>query len=109
MAAESKLESFMRKKVKEFGGLFWKFRSERRGVPDRIFIHRGFVVFVELKAPGEKPTEQQAHVHSILDKHGIATVVIDTEEAVLEFIERAKTAWLEADAVYQKMEALREV
>ena len=57
---ESAIESALVRRAKELGIYTAKFTSpSRRGVPDRIFIRGGVVLFLELKAPGEKPTKLQ--------------------------------------------------
>lgn len=49
---EHAIEQHLKKAVEAIGGLCWKFTSPgTAGVPDRICIHRGRVIFVELKAP----------------------------------------------------------
>lgn len=90
MAEESKLESFMAREVEKIGGIFWKFKSTRRGVPDRILVYRGSVFFVELKAPGQKPTAQQLHVHGLLAKAGALVVTLDSEDLVRAFLTRVQ-------------------
>lgn len=48
-----------------------KFASPaRRGVPDRIFVHQGRVLFLEVKRPGEKPTPLQEHEIGLLRSAG---------------------------------------
>lgn len=52
------------------------------GVPDRIVLMPGGRVrFVELKAPGEKPTPLQAKIHDRLRALGFEVDVIDSMEA----------------------------
>ena len=51
------------------------------GVPDRIVLMPGGrIVFVELKAPGERPTPLQAKVHEKLTALGFNVDVIDSVE-----------------------------
>jgi len=57
-------EAKIEKKVVEFcrknGLLTFKFASpSNRGVPDRIIVHKGKVMFLELKRPGNTPTALQ--------------------------------------------------
>ena len=68
MPAESELEAKVRKYATSKGCLFWKFTSPgTNGVPDRIIIGPGGqMAFLELKAPGEKPSAQQLYWLSVL-------------------------------------------
>lgn len=53
------------------GILTRKFSSPaRRGVPDRIFLRDGVVLFLEVKRPGEKPTPLQEHELAEIRRHG---------------------------------------
>ena len=66
------------------GWLAYKFSSPaRRGVPDRIYLKDGVVIFVEYKAPGKKPTKLQEAVFAKIRAKGFQVYVIDD-------IERAK-------------------
>lgn len=49
----------------------------QRGVPDRLFLRNGHVVFVEFKRQGEKPTVLQEKTIATMTKHGAAVHVID--------------------------------
>lgn len=47
---ESAVEEYLGRRIKALGGKYYKFTSPgNSGVPDRIVILRGLVVFVELK------------------------------------------------------------
>ena len=84
---ESKIESYLVRRVTEAGGLCWKWSSpSRRGVPDRIVIISGRVLFVELKATGLKPTAQQLHVHQAMALRGAEVYVVDSHESVDQFV-----------------------
>lgn len=56
---ESVAEDALRTGVRKRGGLIEKFVSHSRGVPDRIVVLGGRTMFVELKAPGRKPSKRQ--------------------------------------------------
>lgn len=48
-----------------------KFSSPaHRGVPDRVFIKGGVVLFMEVKRPGEEPTPLQLHEIADIVQHG---------------------------------------
>lgn len=58
--------------------LTYKFSSPaRRGVPDRIFIKSGKILFVELKAPGNVPTALQDHELGTLTAAGMTAIWAD--------------------------------
>ena len=60
MAEEADLESDIRDLAIRLGWICWKFVSPGiKGVPDRIFMRKGRLVFLEVKAPGEEPNRQQ--------------------------------------------------
>lgn len=88
MTREFQIEQHLVNQAAKKNFIAWKWQSSRRGVPDRIVIGNGKVVFVELKAPGEKPTKQQEHVHGLLRAQGQEVWVIDSLEGVDELIER---------------------
>jgi hypothetical protein len=83
---ESRIEARAVEAAGKLGVWTTKFNSaSRRGVPDRVFIWRGTVVFVEFKAPGETPTPlQRAIVRQMLD-NGARVFVIDSLEQVKRF------------------------
>ena len=57
---ESQVERYLHSKVTAYYGMCLKFVSPgTAGIPDRIVIHRGRILFVELKRPGEKPRPLQ--------------------------------------------------
>lgn len=57
---ESDIEADIRKLALALGWLCWKFVSPGlRGVPDRIFMRAGRLVFLEVKKVGEEPSRQQ--------------------------------------------------
>ncbi len=56
-----------------------KFSSPaHRGVPDRIFIRKGCVVFLEFKRPGKEPTELQARELMLLKDQKIEAAWCDS-------------------------------
>lgn len=88
---ESRIEAYLRDSVKELGGRAYKFVSPGNdGVPDRVVcLPGGHVIFVELKAPGKKPTKLQEMQMGRLQAMGFRVKVIDSlaaaEWAVAEF------------------------
>ncbi len=89
---ESTIEAYLRDRVKDLGGKAYKFVSPGNdGVPDRLVcLPGGRVVFVELKAPGKKPTKLQQIQQRRLSDLGFSTWVIDNKENVDVFIRCCK-------------------
>jgi hypothetical protein len=81
---EKDVEAHLVRRVAALGGLALKFTSPaRRNVPDRIVLQPGGVLtFVELKAPGKKPTAGQLREHERLRALGFRVLVLDTKDAV---------------------------
>ena len=81
---ERNIETYLRDQVRKAGGAAMKWVSPgNSGVPDRIVIMPGGrIVFVELKAPGRKPTQLQLVQHERLRALGCDVRVIDSREGV---------------------------
>jgi len=80
---EKTIEMHLVKRVRAAGGLAIKWTAPgTSGVPDRIVFLPGRIIFVELKAPGKKPTAIQIHVHRLLANLGADVRVIDSKEQV---------------------------
>lgn len=77
---EKDIELNLIKKVKQVGGIAYKFVSPGRiGVPDRIvLLPNGEVIFVECKAPGQKPRSSQLREHERIRALGRRVVIIDS-------------------------------
>lgn len=84
---ERDIEKALVKRVESLGGLCEKFTSpNRRGVPDRIVtLPGGRIIFVELKAPGARPTKLQKRDHEKRTALGCSVFVIDSLEAANAF------------------------
>lgn len=81
---EKDIERYLRDKVKTIGGIAYKFVSPgNTGVPDRIvLLPGGKIIFVELKAPGNKPTALQEMQQKKIRDLGFAVFVIDGKDKV---------------------------
>lgn len=78
MAKESTLEAAIVRYAKSNGWYTLKLSSPgKRGVPDRIFMRAGRVLFMEIKAPGRKPTVLQEKVLRELRGAGQVAVWVD--------------------------------
>ncbi len=85
---ERDVEAYLVKRVKELGGIAYKFTSPgRRSVPDRLVLWAdGVAEFVECKAPGAKATPLQLREHDKLRALGFVVWVLDSKEEVDEFV-----------------------
>jgi Holliday junction resolvase len=81
---EKNIERHLVQRARENGGLAIKWVAPAMaGVPDRIvFFPGGRIVFVELKAPGQRQTPIQIRVTKMLTDLGADVRVIDSKEAV---------------------------
>lgn len=80
---EKFIEAALVKRVKSLGGEVRKAAwIGRRGAPDRLVMLDGRTIFVELKAPGEKPEPHQEREHERMRAMGQEVVVIDSIEGV---------------------------
>ena len=86
--AEKYIELSLVREVKAAGGICPKFVSPgTSGMPDRlVLLPGGVMVFVELKAPGQKPRPLQKRMHERLRALGFTVYVIDSVEQVKEII-----------------------
>jgi len=91
MGAESQIEKALVKYAKANGIYTRKFTSpSHAGVPDRIFCFSGVTLFLEIKAPGNRPTPLQTDEIEILSKHGMAATWCDTLTSGKEFLDSLK-------------------
>ncbi|MGF6738466.1 VRR-NUC domain-containing protein [Paraburkholderia atlantica] len=91
---EANVESYFVQQVEAHGGEQRKLKwIGRRAGPDRFVKFLGVpVVLVELKRPGAKPRDEQTREHKRLQSVGCDVRVIDTKQAVDNFI-KDMTTW----------------
>lgn len=91
---EKDIEARLREGVKKLGGRAYKFVSPgNSGVPDRLVcLPGGWVLFVELKAPGKKPTALQERQQEYLRGLGFTVYTLNSSEAVDELLANLR-AW----------------
>jgi hypothetical protein len=85
---ESQIEKRLCAWAKKCGILCYKVSTPaNRGMPDRMFIFEGQVIFVELKRPGCKPTELQKYVINELNvKGGVTAFWTDSFETARDVL-----------------------
>lgn len=75
---ESHIETKVTEYARSLGVLSLKINVRGQvGWPDRMYIWKGQVWFVEFKAPHEKPRAIQEYIHGELRKRGIRVFVVD--------------------------------
>lgn len=85
---ERDIEKYFAKKVKEAGGKSYKFTSPgHAGVPDRIVLLPGRILFAEIKTEGGKLSPLQTIVHAEMRALGASVFVIWSKADVDVFIE----------------------
>ena len=89
---EKTIEKKLREQIQAKSGMALKFSSPYyTGMPDRIVLMPGGrICFVELKKPGETPTERQKVVHAKLRGLGFSVAVVDSVESLEAFMEGLK-------------------
>jgi hypothetical protein len=76
---ESKIEKDVSDYAKGKGWLVYKFCSPgNRAVPDKIFMRKGKMFFIEFKAPGKKPTKLQEKVGGRIGDQNFCVYYIDS-------------------------------
>ena len=91
--AEKAVERYLTDRVKNINGWAFKFTSPgMSGVPDRIILRRGRVVFVEMKAPGAGLTKRQRIMHRCFAGLGFPVEVIRTRGEADDLIRRLEAA-----------------
>ena len=99
MESERTVEQALKRCVERSGGCCYKFTSpSRAGVPDRIVVLRGRIVFVELKATGGKPRALQRAVARAIRKAGGRVYCLSSVQQVTSFVKTLRKRYpLEVD------------
>lgn len=89
---EKHIEAHLVKKVKEIGGVAYKFVSPaNRGVADRVVVlPGGGVIFVEVKSATGKLSPLQEQFAKDMQRLGQNYIVLNSREAVNAFIDVVK-------------------
>jgi hypothetical protein len=86
---EKQVEKYLTKRVKESGGLTYKWISTVSGVPDRIVLLNNRVHFVELKTETGSLSPRQMYVFDELGEHGFPVHVLRNYDDIEEFLKGA--------------------
>lgn len=88
MVSEAAIERKCAALAKRAGCWMPKWSSpSHAGVPDRILIMPGRIIFIEFKAPGKHPTRLQHHYLSMLQNMGHTAAVIDSVDDFKKILE----------------------
>lgn len=83
MTPEGKLVAYLKKRASAEGFRVRKLSYEgRHGAPDRLILAPGAAVFVEVKAPGQKPRPEQTRELAILNASGLHACWVASEEDI---------------------------
>jgi hypothetical protein len=94
LVREKEVEAHLVRRIRDLGGMCLKWVSPGAvGVPDRIVFCRGRVAFVELKAPGKKPTAAQERMMGRLRWQGADVVWLSTKQEVDDFLHEDEDRW----------------
>lgn len=83
---ESSIESYFTKKCRKLG-IFVAKNTGLNGIPDRVLIKDGLVIFLELKRPGEKPSDLQKAVMKKMRRRGAIVRWADTKPKIDRLLE----------------------
>ena len=86
---EKQIEKYLIKRVKESGGLTYKWISSVTGVPDRIVFLSGKIFLVELKTETGSLSPRQIHVFDELGEAGFPVYILRSYSDIQEFINEA--------------------
>ena len=90
---ERTIEHQLKKAIEASGGLCWKLVCPgTSGVPDRLCLMGGQVVFVEMKAPGKKPRPIQRRRMNQLRQQGFTALVVDSMDGIQEVLDALHAA-----------------
>ncbi|WP_165215776.1 VRR-NUC domain-containing protein [Schaalia sp. ZJ1691] len=82
---EKTIEQALRQAIEADGGICWKLTCPGvDGVPDRICLRAGRVVFVEVKAPSKRPRPLQVRRINQLRAQGFTALVVGGPEGIQE-------------------------
>lgn len=95
MELEKDVERWLGQEVRKLGGLWFKFTSPgRTGVPDRILMLWGRVVFVEMKTEkGVLSAIQKATIMQMIDVGGVHVHVIYGRAGAEKFLADLRCPW----------------
>lgn len=101
---ESTIERYMVDCCKK-NGVFLLKNTGMNGIPDRVMVKYGHHLWIELKAPGKKPTDLQQEIMRKMRRAGAICAVVDSKELVDRVIDAVCTAGRRGQALLHDIEA----
>jgi hypothetical protein len=86
---EKQIEKYLIKRVKESGGLTYKWMSSVTGVPDRLVFLNEKCHLVELKTATGVLSPRQIHIFDELGEAGFPVYILRSYDDIQEFIRAA--------------------
>lgn len=81
---ESKIQAKIKARFENAGWIVVKLiQTNCNGIPDLMCLKGGKTVFVEVKQPGNEPTELQKFRHSELTKQGFQVFILTSEKDII--------------------------
>lgn len=81
---ESKIQAKIKARFENAGWIVVKLiQTNCNGIPDLMCLKGGKTVFVEVKQPGNEPTELQKFRHSELTKQGFQVFTLTSEKDII--------------------------
>lgn len=81
---ESKIQAKIKARFENAGWIVIKLiQTNCNGIPDLMCLKGGKTVFVEVKQPGNEPTELQKFRHSELTKQGFQVFILTSEKDII--------------------------
>ena len=86
---ESMIEKKLTKYAGERGSFSFKLNSySTNGLPDRVYLYKGMILFIEIKNASGRLSSTQQHMRSIFRNHGINYNVIYSVQEGYSLIDR---------------------
>jgi hypothetical protein len=60
----------------------------RKGWPDRLFMYKGKIIFIEFKRAGKSPRKLQEYVHEKIRSHWFEVYVVDHYQQGVDLIDQ---------------------
>lgn len=84
---EQTLERKLTTVIQAIGGLCWKFSSPgTAGVPDRICIRHGRIIFIELKAPGPSKPAALSNSNTMVSTFVLSTTPTRSRSSPMHYV-----------------------